>query len=125
MDANGKYERIDVSEKIKITRRVTHYTGQQWAQYQQHQTKSHPKHHKKKCSARRIEDFDDDMSEVMLMSLEKVCAIANVKKSFVYEKMNLNQFPRNVGLALDMLTQLKYNISKYRIKKNWNYYRKN
>lgn len=99
MDANGKYERIAVSEKIKITRRVTHYTGQQWAQYQQRQTNSHPKHHKKKRSARRIEDFDDDMSEVMLMSLEKVCAIANVKKSFVYEKMNLNQFPRNVKLG--------------------------
>lgn len=99
MDANGKYERIDVSEKVMLTRRVTHYTGQQWAQYQQRQTNSHPKHHKKKHSARRIEDFDDDMSEVMLMSLEKVCAIANVKKSFVYEKMNLNQFPRNVKLG--------------------------
>lgn len=99
IDANGKYERIDVPEKIKITRRVTHYTGQQWVQYQQRQTKSHPKHYKKKRPARRIEDFDSDMSEVMLISLEKVCEIANIKKSFVYEKMSLNQFPKNVKLG--------------------------
>ncbi len=99
IDVNGKYERIDVSEKVKITRRVTHYTGQQWAQYQQRQTKSHPKHYKKKRPARRIEDFDNDMSEVMLISLEKVCEIANIKKSFVYEKMGLNQFPKNVKLG--------------------------
>ena len=33
--------------------------------------------------------------------------------------MGVNQFPRNVGKALDVLTQFKYNTSKYGQKKSW------
>ena len=33
--------------------------------------------------------------------------------------MGINQFPRSVGLALDVLTQFKYNSSKFGNKKSW------
>ena len=99
IDANGKYERIDVSEKVMLTRKVTHYTGQQWAQHQQRRTKSHPKHYKKKHRARRIENFDGDLNEVKLIKLEKVCTITNFEKTYIYKHMEINQFPQKVKLG--------------------------
>lgn len=99
IDANGKYERIDVSEKIKITRRVTHYTGQQWVQYQQQQTKSHPKHHKKKRGARHVAQLGNTSAKKRFISLNKVIDIVGFNKTFIYSHVDLNQFPQPVKLG--------------------------
>jgi predicted DNA-binding transcriptional regulator AlpA len=99
VDANGKYERIDVSEKIKITRRVTHYTGQQWARYKQRQTKSHPKHHKKKHGARHLAVLGNTPTKRRFISLKKVIDIVGFNKTFIYSRVDLNQFPQPVKLG--------------------------
>lgn len=99
IDANGKYERIDVSEKIKITRRVTHYTGQQWAQYQQRQTQSHPKHYKKKYGVRHVVQLGNTPAKKRFISLKKVIDIVGFNKTFIYSRVDLNQFPQPVKLG--------------------------
>lgn len=99
INANGKYERIDVSGKIKITRRVTNYTGQQWAQYQQNQTKSHTKHHKKKRGVRHVAQLGNTPAKKRFISLKKVIDIVGFNKTFIYSRVDLNQFPQPVKLG--------------------------
>ncbi len=99
INATGKYERIVVSEKFKITRRVTHYTGQQWVQYQQRQTQSHPKHHKKKHGARHVAQLGNTPTKKSLISLKKVIDIVGFNKTFIYSRVDLNQFPQPVKLG--------------------------